>query len=679
MGEKEWIILQQNHAHAAALATVFKIPLFLADILINRGFKTPEEVETFFHPDQKALLDPFLLKDMDKAVSRISRAIEQKEIVAVYGDYDVDGITSVSLLKRYLSAQGLQVFCYIPDRITEGYGIHNEAIDRIAKTGASLIISVDTGITACSEVEYAASLGLDFIITDHHECGESVPHAVAVCNPKQSDCPYPFKSLAGVGVVFKLICALDQRSDAELLSIYGDLVALGTVADVMPMIGENRYIVKQGLSVLAKNKAGLAALMKQSGIRNPQKISVFDISFLLAPRINAAGRIGDPMKAVQLLTQTDPNCYNDIAAYLCEKNNERQRMESEIFKQAEQIIRTRHLCDHQNVLVLWSEQWHHGVIGIVASRIKEKYGIPTILFSISGNKAKGSGRSVEPLNLYEALNGLHQSYFQFGGHAMAAGITMNVSDLPRFRDDLQQYVTDFMGKQTFVNHLIVDAVLKEDDFCENAFESISRLEPFGNKNEAPLFCVRSAVIKNITPIGGRRHTRLLFAIGKKRVSAVYFGVSVDALGYARDESVDVLFQAAINEYCGRREIQMIVKAIRPFENKYYALISDVSDALLQKFEGRVCTRSEIAAVYRFCRHALRAQMALPEYILLPNLMKQLGFGSVSLFQFTVSLMILKEIGILEYAVAQQRLLLLQIHDEKRVLLDHSDIYRKISV
>lgn len=679
MAIKNWIFPKQNHIRSQEIAEKYDIPLFLADILINRGLDSTDKIESYMHPTPASLNDPFLMQDMHRAVSRINTAIANNEIITIYGDYDVDGITSVSLLYLYLTSRGLKVYYYIPDRIDEGYGVNCKAIDKIAKNGSTLIISVDTGITACNEVEYAKTLGIDFVITDHHECAGQLPLAQAVCNPKRPDCNYPFRSLAGVGVVFKLICALHYpASQEELLKKYSDLVALGTISDVMPVVGENRYIIRRGLEEMSKKRGGLYALMQASGMRNLDQVSVFDISFLIAPRINAAGRIGDSLKAVKLLISENSRDWTEIADYLCELNNRRQTIEANIFAEADAIIQSKKLYKDQSALVLWKEGWHHGVIGIVASRLKDKYGLPTILFSVSGDKAKGSGRSMEPLNLYTTLNDLDEGSFQFGGHAMAAGITMDTVHLPNFKQRFCNYAKSKVGDMPYINSITIDAQLFENDFTLDSFRKISLLEPYGTCNEVPMFCVKNAIIRDLKPIGNQRHIRLVLQIGTKWINAVYFGMKPDSFALESQTSVDVIFQASINEFRGKSDIQMIIKGIRPYEKKYLQLQNDMKKAMRGEIDPVYFPdRKIIANVYRFCQKYIQKGETLLEITELPVLMKKSGLGYYNLQSIIPSFKILGQIGVIQYIITDQQLMVLSINDSQKVSLEQSALYKKM--
>ena len=451
----KWILKNGFGADAPevlALETALGISSVTARLLCQRGYTSPESAKAFLF-EEGEFHSPFLIPDMDKAVERIERAIANREKVVIYGDYDVDGVTSVSVLTLYLKARGLMTKYYIPSRNGEGYGMNNAAIDKLHESGVSLMITVDTGVTAIDEVAYASSLGMDTVVTDHHECQALLPAAYAVVNPRRHDSAYPFKELAGVGVVFKLIsaCELTKAGSEEekralmdaLCERYIDLVAMGTVADVMPLVDENRLLVKKGLSMMnARPRMGLSALLTAAsgGERKASVITATTVSFTVAPRINAAGRIASAERAARLFLTESPAEAEKIALELCEINRARQAEENRIIEEAEAKIAAE--CDLENdrVIVLADDGWHHGVIGIVASRITERYGLPSILISFDGDIGKGSGRSVKGINLVEALTDAEEHLIKFGGHELAAGLSVERSRIDAFRRHLNEYV-----------------------------------------------------------------------------------------------------------------------------------------------------------------------------------------------------------------------------------------------
>ena len=463
----------------------------LAAILSLRGINTPEEAGKIVG-EGACVYDPYLLQGMDAAVKRIKLAVKRREHVAVYGDYDVDGITSTCLLSDYLSSLGLDCEPYIPDRGEEGYGINCSALDYLKSLGVTLVISVDCGITAVEETEYARLIGIEIIITDHHECKEgSVPAAVSVIDPKQSGNCYPNSCLAGVGVALKLACACAGNSD-EIIERYADLVAVGTVADVMPLIGENRYLVKTGLKKLSEgSRPGLEAMFKESSI-DKTKLNSTTIGFILAPRLNAAGRLDQAMTALKLLMSTDCDIAGALAKELCELNRQRQAIENEIWEEAKAI-----LSDTQPdaPIVLASDKWHQGVIGIAASRLAEYYSLPTIMVCLNGDIGKGSCRSFGGFNLFEALNACSEHLLGFGGHALAAGLNISKDKLEIFRSALAEYYhSNKPTPQPLVN---CDILIKDPKLLsiENV-RSLDLLEPYGNGNPKPTLCISGARIES---------------------------------------------------------------------------------------------------------------------------------------------------------------------------------------
>ena len=444
-----------------------------AALLSARGVRTPEEAAEFLREDAGLLRDPMAMKDMDKAVSRIRAAVGKRETVAVYGDYDVDGITSTCLLTDYLRSKGLRCLPYIPSRDNEGYGLNTAAIDTLHGQGVSLMVTVDCGITAREEAAYARTLGMDLVITDHHECGGGpLPEACAVVDPKREDdhCPNPY--LAGVGVAMKLACACEGESES-ILARYADLVAVGTVADVMPLIGENRALVQLGLEMLRERpRLGLAAMLRESGL-DEKKLSASSIGFGLAPRLNAAGRLGQTDIALQLLMTDDPDEAARLAASLCELNRKRQSIETEIWQEANAMLEGR---EPDGPIVLCSDRWHQGVIGIAASRLAEQYSLPAIMICFHGEKGKGSCRSYGGFNLFDALSACAEHLTGFGGHALAAGLNLRQDQLPAFRRALADYYRSHRPApqpEVLCDLLITDPALLSLDNVS----SLERLEP----------------------------------------------------------------------------------------------------------------------------------------------------------------------------------------------------------
>lgn len=574
--DKIWNITDTSKGHEAELKRICDelhvLPL-TARLLFNRGYRTPEEAQRFIRVETELFHNPFLLRDMDRAVLRLQRAIHNRERIVIYGDYDVDGVTSVSLLYLYLRRRGADVGFYIPNRIGEGYGVNREALDRLASEGCRLLVTVDTGITASAEIAYAYQLGMEVVVTDHHACHEELPNAEAVVNPQRSDCTYPFKPLAGVGVAFKLACALEAAERKtigdhgdfmrEMCMEYIDLVAMGTVADVMPLVGENRLIVSMGLVRIAETKRpGLAALLEQTaGSGSKKRVTSSLIGFTLAPRINAAGRISDASLAVKLFLTDSVTEGEQLAAELCEINRQRQNEENCMMEQAADKIISLPDLGSNPVIVLHDDHWHHGVVGIVASRITEHYGYPSILISFDGDIGKGSGRSVHGLNLVEALQSCSDLLIKFGGHELAAGLTIERKNLAAFCERINAYARQRLKPEMLTARLDADCETEASELTLRQAHELYLLEPYGVSNPVPQFVLRDAEIVEIMPIGSNRHTRMTLRKNGRLLSAVCFGTVAEELDFVAGDRADVVFNLTVNEFRGSETAQLIVRDI----------------------------------------------------------------------------------------------------------------------
>ena len=476
---KIWKVKEIENNKVKEYVQKFDISEVLAKLLLAKNI-SEDKVATYLNPTLDMLYDPFLLEDMDKMIKRIIKAKENNEKVAIYGDYDVDGITSITLMYSFLKEIGMDVIYYLPDRQEEGYGLNTQALERLKNSGISLIITVDCGISAINEVEYANSIGLDLLITDHHECSEILPNAYSIVNPKRPDSKYPFNSLAGVGVAFKVLTALAKSlnmSDEAYLK-YLDIVAVGTIADIVPLVDENRIITKNGLDMLKNTKnEGLKALMKVARITN---VDSDNVSFGLAPRINASGRMADATVAVKMLLSTNEVEAFKYAKVLDEQNILRQEVEKQIYDEAVERIEKEELYK-KKTLVIQGENWHQGVIGIVASKLTEKYLKPVILLSYDENKAKGSGRIPQGISLYDALTKCSDVLTAFGGHELAAGLTLDTNKIEEFKERFEQVITE-MKPEDFVSTIDIDLELKKKDITFDAINQIEALAPFGQKN-----------------------------------------------------------------------------------------------------------------------------------------------------------------------------------------------------
>lgn len=554
---KDWKIPYSRPDVPKELLDAGYAPL-LSAVLALRGITDAGEAGRLIHGSPECLHDPMLIKDMDKARRRVLKAVEQGEKVAVYGDYDVDGITSTCLLTDYLRSRGLECIPYIPDRNEEGYGLNVSAIDTLKEAGVSLIITVDCGITAADEVEYAKGLGIDMVITDHHECrDDSIPDAAAVVDCKQEGDAYPNKDMAGVGVALKLVCACEGGSD-EAMRRYADLVAIGTVADVMPLVDENRYLVREGLHMLSEApRPGIAAMLRESSI-DRERLTASTIGYSLAPRLNAAGRLGKAVQAAELIMTKDSRTASRLASELCELNRRRQEIETDIWKDANRLIAGN---VPEGPIVLASESWHQGVIGIAASRLAEQYSLPAIMICINGEVGKGSCRSCGGFNLFEALSACSEHLVGFGGHALAAGLNIRRDKLDDFRAALTEYYLKNSPEpqpEVQCDMLITDPALLS---LENV-RSLDLLEPYGNANPKPIMCISGAELSSATAVGKGRHLRIRAKYRGASFEGIFFGHTADSLGVRAGNCVDIAFTPQINEYNGAVSAQLLVCALR---------------------------------------------------------------------------------------------------------------------
>lgn len=552
-----WKVSQLEAGAVNALVGSGYAPL-AAMVLASRGIGDDRQARAYLDCNAP-LLDPFLMTDMDKAAGRVGLAMSRGEKIAVFGDYDVDGITATCLLTDFLRRHGADVVSYIPGRLEEGYGLNPIAIHQLHAEGVKLIVTVDCGITAVSEAELCKQLGIDLVITDHHECKQTLPAAVAVVDPHRCDGGYPHKNLSGVGVAFKLASAL-CGSQEKVLEEYADMVCLGTVADVMPLQGENRVFVARGLESLAHTKRpGIAALMAECGCA-PETVSASSIGFMLAPRINAAGRMGQIDLAVELFLTDDPDKAAEAARGLCELNRQRQAVESEIYRQAVSMLP---MGKPPEAIVLADESWHQGVVGIVASRIAEEYACPTFLICLDGEHGKASSRSHGGFNLFASLSALSPLLESYGGHELAAGFTISRANIPEFRRQIcalaAQYYTDDVPRTV----LDVDCAVSPELLTLHNVDALQMLEPCGNGCPKPVLMMKNLTIDRISMVGGGRHMRLRLCSGHTYLNAIYFSANPQTVSIQPGDLVDVAFTPQVNEFRGTRTVQMNVIDIRP--------------------------------------------------------------------------------------------------------------------
>ena len=556
---KKWEIYQTNEEKVEELQEKYKLNRLLSILLTNREITEETEITKFLNPKRSDFYDPFGMPDMEKAVERILKAIENKEQIIIYGDYDVDGITSVTVLKSFLEERGIQVNVYIPNRLNEGYGLNKTAMEEIAKQGNKLMITVDCGITAVEEVEYAKKFGIETIITDHHEPAEELPKAIAVVDAKRKDNKYEYRNLAGVGVVFKLIQALSIKLELDQKEYlkYLDIVCVGTISDIVPLTDENRVIVKLGLKLVEQTKnLGLKEILQSCGY---SKINSTTISFGVAPRINACGRMGHQEEALNLLLSKEENEVKKLTQKINEYNKTRQEIEKNIYNEAiEQIEKEGN--DNKNTIVVFGKGWHHGVIGIVSSKITELYFKPSILLCEEDGKCKGSGRSIPGFDLHEALMECNDTIDKFGGHAMAVGINIKKEKVEEFKEEFEK-----IAKEKEVDKIIpilnLDAEIKLDDVNKEMVDSLKELEPFGEANKMPIFAFRNLKIDSIRSLSEGKHLRLSVKDNKNIINAIGFNMGTLTDTYRIGDRVDIAGNLEINSFNGVDSIQINIKDI----------------------------------------------------------------------------------------------------------------------
>ncbi len=557
---KKWQICEVDKEKVEKLKSKYGISELLATILVNKNITTQKEIEEFLNPTRNDFFDPFLINDMDIAVERIRKAIETQEKVIIYGDYDVDGITSITVLKSFLKDVGLDVDYYIPNRLEEGYGLNKNAIDEIAKNKYTVMITVDCGISAIEEVNYANSLGIEVIVTDHHEPGEELPKALAVIDNKRKDSKYPFRELAGVGVAFKVSQALAQSmnvKEEEYLK-YLDIVCVGTISDIVPLISENRVITKLGIKLLKQTRnTGLKAIINSSGY---SQINSTTISFGVAPRINACGRMGKAEQALKLLLSKDIYEVNKLTQELNNYNRERQEIEKEIFESVLNKIEQNNL-DKNRTIVVGGEGWHHGVIGIVSSKITEKYFKPSILLSFEEDgTGKGSGRSIPGFDLHEALMKCENCLEKFGGHSMAVGLTLKKDKFEQFYEEFEKVAKE-NKTENIVPIINVDAKIELNEIDKTVVEDLKQLEPFGEANKMPVFALKNIRIDSIRALSEGKHLKLTLRDNNQIINAIGFNIGELANEYKIGDKVDLAGVLEINTFNGIDNLQINIKDI----------------------------------------------------------------------------------------------------------------------
>lgn len=588
MRRKKWVVAKSNKDFAALTAQELSIDPFAALLVTSRGFNDIDDIDSFFDNEATLSLDPFSIKDMDKAAERINRAIDDFELICVFGDYDADGVTATALLYSYLEARGANVIRYIPDRVLEGYGLNSDAVKELSERGVKLIVTVDNGVSAIEEAELAKELGMTLIVTDHHKVGGELPDAYAVVDPHREDCPSIFKEMSGVGVAFKLVCALEGGADDMLLEEYGDLVALGTIGDVVTLTGENRIMVRNGLRAINEEpRAGIAALMEAAGLGD-KVFTASSAAFTVCPRINAAGRMGSAHKALDLLLCDDDEAAADLAEEINSMNALRQKTENDIFMQATAMLDSDPELKNDKIIVVDGEGWHQGVIGIVAAKITERYGRPCVVISRDGENAKGSCRSVEGFSIYDAIESVSDCLDHFGGHTLAAGVGLKSSRIFEFRCRINEYAAN---KEMPFALQKIDCKLLPSSISLDILDSLSMLEPFGAGNPQPCFGLFGVRIDDITGISEGRHIRMTVSKNGARTGVVCFGLPEKSFPFEKGDLVDLAVNLDRNFYNGETRVSIIVRGIRPSETDEERVLSAIR--LYEKFaRGEKLTADE---------------------------------------------------------------------------------------
>lgn len=677
---KVWSVAKVNKERAIAMANRLEIPPLLAMMLDIRGITKEEDVINFLQ-ENKDFSDPFLMKDMDKAVERITTAVENGEKICVYGDYDADGVTSTSLLYSYLrDSLGADVMFYIPTRTGEGYGMNKGAVDKIHSLGVTLIITVDNGISAREEIDYANSLGIDTVITDHHMPSGAIPKAVAVVNAHQQDDKSPFKDFSGVGVAFKLVMAIEgEYADVDsLLENFSDIATLGTIGDIVPLVGENRTLVKNGLRhIQNSDRIGINAMKQESGIAE-KEINSSNVAFTLVPRINAGGRLGSSEKSVNLLLTEDEDEAVTIADKLGMDNRERQSIEKEILASIDEEVRRTPNIVNDKILVFAGKGWHQGVVGIVASRIKEIYDKPTIIIGIDDDGvARGSGRSVEGFSLCDAVFACSEHLTHYGGHPMAVGISLEKEKINDFRKAINAYCKDI--KMPY-NILHIDCKLNPNQLDLSILDSLSYIEPCGASNPSPIFGLYNMTIIATKEIGNGKHMRITLSRGQGQVPvyAVYFNHNFQSCSYRNGDIVDVAVSLDRNIYNGQENLSVIIKDIKYSQSNNEELID--SERIFDKFAKRykltknevmsiLPTRNDFAYVYRFLKQ--NKGFIYGEYALVNALNYKISMGKLIVILYSM-----KELGLINW---QQGLYqsIIEMKESGKVNLEDSVFIKKL--
>ncbi len=680
---KKWVFSELDKNVVRKLSSSYGLPVFTSMLLTVRGITEKEDIERFFDTENE-LDDPLNIRDMEKAVDRIRKAVSAYEKICVYGDYDCDGITATAILYSYLESLCADVMYYIPDRNTEGYGINIQAIDKLKEAGVNLIVTVDNGIAAIDETDYAASVGIDVVVTDHHKPLDILPRAVAVIDPHRPDETCRFRDYCGAGLALKLITAL-EGDKFSIMENYSDLAALGTIADIVPLVGENRDIVKSGiLNMENTERLGLNSLIDASGTG---KITSGAIGFRIGPKLNAAGRLASPYDALELLLSEDADVVAEKTELLCGLNSKRQEIEGKIIREADKILENDTNISNQRVLVIFSKEWNTGVIGIAAARICEKYGKPVILVAGSGEMCRASGRSIEGFSIVDAVFACSEYLEKYGGHPMAVGFSIKKENIKKFSEAINDYANrlDYMP----LAQIKLDASLNPETLTTDMAKQLTYFEPFGCENPKPVFGITGAVLDKITPIKDRKHLKLSVSKGKSRLSLMNFFTTPEEFPYSVGDMLDFAISLERNEYQGREGLSLIVKAVRYSKELFdtEAVMYELQDYELYKngivggnIRSKSLTRDDFKIVYTFLKRdgkerytADTLTYSVGKYASMLNT----PLKAPGIFKIMIILDIMQELHLAEYKRAADIIYIHIPKAEGKVDLRASEIYQKL--
>lgn len=642
---RKWKVKEFADRQVESLRNELGVDSLLAKVLLARDVHTKQQATTKYL-DTAPLSDPFLMKDMDKAVERILRAVDNEEKIVIYGDYDVDGVCATATLFSYLESIGANVFYKLPNRENEGYGLNSRVLKKFKEKGVGLVITVDNGISAIDEVAYANSIGLDIVITDHHLPKKEIPAALAVVDPLQPDDTSPCKILAGVGVAFKLVCALEGASCDEMLDFYADFVCVGTVADLMLLEGENRTMVKAGLEILnSRPRCGFESLLKISGILG-KEVTSENIAYTIAPRINAAGRMSDATSALELLLSEDEEDADNLAAFLDSENKKRQDTQNKMAEDITNEILANGEMMKDRVIVVWGDDYHPGVVGIVASRLVERYARPAIVFTKDGDEYKGSGRSVPAFSLHNALDKTKEYLIRFGGHELAAGLAVEKENLENFRRAINEFALkdENMSKTA---DLDIDCLVSLSEINTRSVSQVDFLAPFGNGNQSPLFMAKNLQITAVFPVSDGKHVRIKMRQGNNINQGIMFNVTPGEFAYKPGDYIDACFSLSIFQGETGDMVSMRIKEVRPVGitdrmideyDTYRLFLNDF--VLSQEKKALLCpVRNDVVLIYRrIMGEKVNCDDLRPLFV---------AFPSMSSGKIQVIIDILQDLGLIE--------------------------------